>query len=97
MPSRFDSASRCAWLLVCRDYAQIGIVEPRLRQHRAGDRDVVVLGERAHRLRRRVRHRRDASRKFRQRLGFDLLDQAADDVVEQRHMFGRELVGALEK
>ena len=34
--------------------------------------------------------RRDTPRELGQRLGLDLLDQAADDVVEQRNMFGVE-------
>ena len=68
------------------DVHEVGIRHRRLLQHRPGDRDVVVLGELADNTRRRIGHRRDTARQLRQRLGLDLLDQAADDVVEQRDM-----------
>ena len=56
-----------------------------------------LLGERAHHAGRRIRHRREPAREFGQRLGLDLLDQAADDVVEQRDMVVVERGGAVEK
>ena len=46
---------------------------------------------------RRVGDRRQPAREFGQRLGLDLLDQAADDVVEQRDVFVVESRGAVEK
>ncbi len=66
-------------------------------EHRAGDRDIVVLGERAHHAFRRVGNRRQPAREFGQRLGLDLLDQVADDVVEQRDMVVVEHGGAVDE
>ena len=40
---------------------------------------------------RRVGNRSDAARQLGQRLGLDLLDQAADDVVEQRDVLVAEM------
>ena len=56
-----------------------------------------LLRQRAHHAGRRVGDRRDPAREFGQRLGLDLLDQGADDVVEQRDMVVVEAVGAVEK
>ena len=70
--------------LVLGDVHEVAIGKPRLLEHRTGDRDVIVLGERADDAGRRVGDRRDAAREFGQRLRLDLLDQAADNVVEQR-------------
>ena len=69
------------------DIFEIRVVDTGLLEHRAGDGDIVVLGQRGHHAMRRVRHRRDPPREFRQRLDLDFLDQAADDVVEQRDVF----------
>ena len=66
------------------DVDQIGFGKPsRMLQHRPGDRDVVVLGEPPHHLDRRIADRRKAIGEFRARLDFDLVDQAAEHVVEQ--------------
>jgi hypothetical protein len=69
---------------------EIEIGNRRLLQHRPRNRDIVVAGERRHHALRRVRHRGEAAREFRQRLDLDLLDQAADNVIEQRHLFDVE-------
>ena len=66
------------------DVDQIGFLQPRrLREHRTGHRDVVVVRELAHQLGRRVRDRRERLRHFGARLGLDLDDQPAQHVVEQ--------------
>ena len=46
---------------------------------------------------RRIRHRREPAREFRQRLDLDFLDQVAHDVVEQRDVLVFEVHGAVEK
>ena len=79
------------------DILEIRVVDTGLLEHRAGDGDIVVLGQRGHHAVRRVRHRRDPPRQFGQRLDLDLLDQAADDVVEQRDVFIIEVGRAVQK
>ena len=69
----------------------------RLLQHRAGHRDIVVLGEAAHQPQRRVADRRQPVGQFRPRLGLDLVDQAAEDVVEQVDVIFIELAGAVQE
>ena len=73
--------------LVLGNVQQVAIDKLRLLQDRTGDRDVIVFRERADDAGRRVGDRRDTPRELGQRLGLDLLDQAADDVVEQRDVF----------
>ena len=79
------------------DIFEIRVADMSLLEHRAGDGDIVVLGKRHHHARRRIRHRREPARQFGQRLDLDLLDQAADDVVEQRDVVFVEAGGAVEK
>src|SRR4029077_20816655 len=69
--------------LVFGDVHQVGIGDPCLLQYRTGNRDIVIPGERADDTGRRVGKWRDPAREFGKRLGLDLLDQTADDVVEQ--------------
>ena len=69
----------------------------RLLEHRSRYVDIVVDGQRANHPRRRVRHRCDAMRQFGKRLGFDLLDQVADHVIEQRDMIVSKVIGAAEE
>ena len=83
--------------LRARDAQQVVLVELRLLEHRTGNRDVIAVRERAHDVRRRVRHRRNASREFGERLGLDLLDEIAHHIVEQLDVFVGELAGAVEK
>ena len=65
------------------DLDQVGQIEARrLRQDRARDRDVVVVGERAHDLARSVAHRSETARQFHARLGLDDGNQPAEDFVE---------------
>jgi hypothetical protein len=68
-----------------------------LLQDRAGDRDIVVLGEPAHRSDRRIADRRQPVRQLGARLGLDLLDQAREHAIEQRDVILFELVGAVEE
>jgi hypothetical protein len=83
--------------LVLGDVHQVGIGDPCLLQYRTGNRDVVIPGERADDTGRRVSKWRDPAREFGKRLGFDLLDQAADDVVEQGDVLRVEAGSAVEK
>jgi hypothetical protein len=55
----------------------------RLRDHRAGHRDVVVVGKLAHQFAGRVGDRRQRAGHFGPRLGLDFGDEAAQHVVEQ--------------
>ncbi len=64
------------------DVHQIALVDPCLLENRTCDFDVVILGERAHNVGRRIRNRRNAAGEFSERFCFDLLDQAANDVIE---------------
>ena len=86
IPCRVGQRQQMRLALGLGDMYEIGIGELGLLEQRTGDRDIVALGELAHHAGRRVGDRRDAPRKFGQRLGLDLLDQIADDVVEQRDM-----------
>ena len=79
------------------DVFEIRLGDGRLLQHRPGDRDVVVFGESRDHASRRIRHRGEAAREFRQRLDLDLLDQAADDIVKQRDLFGVERLRAFKE
>ena len=79
------------------DIFEIGIGDPRLLEHRPGNGNVVVLGERRHHAVRRIGHRRKPARQLGQRFGLDLLDQGADDVVEQRDVFVAVAARAVEK
>ncbi len=59
-------------------FDQLGFLQPdRLREHRTGHRDIVVVRKLAHQLHRRVRQRRQRLRHFGARLGLDLDDQPA--------------------
>jgi hypothetical protein len=69
------------------DLHQIGIREPRrLRQHRARDRDIVIMGEPAQDLDRRISDRRQPPRKLGAGPGLDFGDQVPEHVVEQTHV-----------
>ena len=79
-------------------FDQFALLQPwRLRQHRAGHGDVVVVGELAHQLARRVGDRRQRVRHFGARLGLDLDDQAAQHVVEQADMVFGEVRRAVDE
>ena len=70
--------------LALGDLDQRGIVKPaRQRQQRTCDGDVVILRQRAHHGDRRIVHRRELLGKLGARLGLDLGDQLAEDVVEE--------------
>src|SRR6185437_1621445 len=79
------------------DLHEVAVRKARLLEHGTGNLDVVVLGKGADDTSRRIRNRRDATRQFRQSLRLDLLDQTANDVVEQRHMRGIETGYAVEE
>ena len=87
-PSGHREQMRLAFVL--GDVHQIVIVDPCLLENGTCDLDVVILGERADNTGRRIRNRRNAAGEFGERFCFDLLDQAADDVIEQRDVFGVE-------
>ena len=77
---------------------QIGFGQARRQlQHRAGDGNIVVIGERAQHLHRRIGDRRQADGEFGARLGLDFLDEQAEDVVEQVDMLVVVGAGAVEK
>ena len=77
---------------------QFGFLQPaRLRQHRTGHRDVVVVRELAHQLQRRVGDRRQRLRHFGARLGLDLDDQPAQHVVEQADVIFVEMRRAVDE
>ena len=97
MPCRGGQRQQMRLAFGLGDMFEIGFVELGLLEHRPGDGDVVAAGQRAYHAGWRVGDRRDAAREFGQSLGLDLLDQRADDVVEQRDMVAVEAVGAVEK
>ena len=77
---------------------EIGLLQPRRQfQHRPGDGDVVVIGQRAHHFDRRVGDRRQAIGELGARLVLDFLDQQPEYVVEQIDMRVAVGVGAGEK
>lgn len=76
---------------------QIAIGQPCLPQHGAGNFDVVIFGERADDTGRRIGNWRNAAREFGERLGFNLLDQASDDIIEKRDVRGIETRDAIEE
>ncbi len=66
---------------------QIGLLQPRRQfQHRPGDGDVIVIGQRAHQFEWRVGDRRQAIGELGARLVLDFLDQQSEYVVEQIDM-----------
>ena len=69
----------------------------RLREHRTGHRDVVVVRELTHQFERRVGDRRQRLRHFGARLGLDLDDQPAKHVVEQPDMVFVEVRRAVDE
>ena len=82
---------------VC-DVDQIGFGEPRRElQDRLGDRDVVVVGERAQNIDRRVGQRSKMPRKLGARLALDLFDEQREYVVEKIDMRIVVVAGAVEK
>src|SRR5664280_2541578 len=71
--------------LALGDLDQILVGQPRrLRQHRPGDGDVIVAGEAMDDIMRSIGDRRDVPAQLDPRAAFDMIDQADDDVVEQR-------------
>src|SRR5512144_1676973 len=62
----------------------VGFGKPRRKlQYRLGDRDVVVVGERAQYIGRRIGQRSKPQRKLGARLALDLVDQEREHVVKQ--------------
>jgi hypothetical protein len=78
---------------------QILVSQPRrLRQHRPGNRDVVVAGQALDDLLRRIGDRRDLAAQLDARAAFDVLDQADHDAVEHRgHFLGDAVVPGQKK
>ena len=70
---------------------QIGIGDVAGFEHRTGDGNIVIGGKLVDDAGRRIGNGRQAAREFGQCLRFDLDDQGADDVVEQRDMVVIEL------
>ena len=71
------------------------LVEPLgLLQHRGGDHDVIVEGERLDGANRRVRDRRQPPRQLGARGDLDLRREAPDHVVEHLDLLARILRGA---
>jgi hypothetical protein len=58
----------------------------RLREHGTGDLNVFILGELVHQIAWRIADRGKRLRHFDARLGFDLVDETAEHVVEQPDM-----------
>ncbi len=66
---------------------EIGLGQARRQfEHRTGNRDIVVIGQDAQHLDRRVADRRKAMGQFGTRLVLDFLDEQREDVVEQVDM-----------
>ena len=77
---------------------QILVGQPRrLRQHRPGDGDVVVVGEAMNDILRSIGDRRDVPAQLEPRAAFDMVDQADHDAVEYRRDFFGEAVVARQK
>jgi hypothetical protein len=80
------------------DLDQILVGQPRrLRQHRPGDGDIVVVGETVNDTVRGIGDRRDVPAQFEPRAAFDMFDQADHDAVEYRRDFLGEAVVARQK
>ncbi len=76
---------RCDWPLLLAISTRFCIGQPRrLRQHGAGDGNVVIGGQAADDMVRRIGDRRQIHAQFDPRAAFDVLDQAHDDIVEHR-------------
>src|SRR5262245_35923793 len=71
--------------------------EPGLLQNRARDRDVIIPRKSTDDASRGVGYGCDPACEFSQRLSLDLLDQAADDIIEQGDVFGGETWRIVEK
>jgi hypothetical protein len=77
---------------------EIGLGEPRrLLEHRAGDRDVVILREPPYHVDWRIADGCEPVGQLGTRLGLDLADQSAEHLVEQSDMIVVEPAGAIEK
>ena len=82
----------------CCDTDKIGFTKPRrIFEYRARDGDIVVVGERAQHLDRRVADRSKVARQLGTRLGLDLLDQQTEDVVEHVDMGVAVALGAVKE
>ena len=82
----------------CCDTDEIGFGKPRcIFQHRAGDGDIVIVGERAEHLDRRVADGSEVARQLGARLGLDLLDEQTEHVVEQVDMRIAVALGAIKE
>ena len=80
------------------DFDQVGIAqEVRLLKHRTRDFDVVVAGEVADDIGRRIADRRELGAEFGQRLGFDVRNKPHHDIVEDRDMIFRKRTRAVQE
>jgi hypothetical protein len=80
------------------DVDEVGLFQSGgFREHRAGDRDVVIVGELPHQLQRRIGDRGETQRDFGARLGLDFEDELAQHVVEQADVVFVESLGAVDE
>ena len=80
------------------DSDQILLAEPRrMGQHRLGYLDLVVMGEPPDQAHRRILQTREPLAQFTHRLALDPVDQALEDVIEQRRFGLRGVRSGVEK
>ncbi len=70
---------------------------PRKLQDRTGDRNIVIVGERAQDIDRGITDGRETIGKLRARLSFNFLDKPPEHIVEQVHVLVVVMAGAREE